>query len=253
GSCNVAIFYYDTSEGRANCHLVHCPQPENCILRPQEGAVLFIVTVGVDPDLLVFDKLGHIDLNPRSSFKWERPNTSRALASPALLPTDQDPPPQSSHPQDPPPHPLSTGDHLPPATTPVSTSPVGASSLSGDDFREEPDSSHAGSMPPPKNQPPSDLPSPAHLDSSKQHFNETKGHSGRNQTSDGEGVGMGSASVGSWLLPVLLGSSVTFLCCCSGLLAFGCCKRRRGRYRPGREGNTGRRKLIMCTLLKEKV
>ncbi|MEE6478144.1 hypothetical protein FKM82_011755 [Ascaphus truei] len=154
---------------------------------------------------------------------------------------------------DPPPHPLSTGDHLPPATTPVSTSPVGASSLSGDDFREEPDSSHAGSMPPPKNQPPSDLPSPAHLDSSKQHFNETKGHSGRNQTSDGEGVGMGSASVGSWLLPVLLGSSVTFLCCCSGLLAFGCCKRRRGRYRPGREGNTGRRKLIMCTLLKEKV
>ncbi|KAM4747773.1 MANSC domain-containing protein 4 isoform 2-T3 [Rhinophrynus dorsalis] len=168
-SCNLAVFYSENNE-ETNCHLIHCPQPESCILQPQEGAVLFTATAG-----------------------------ARSLSE-------------------------------------------GANS--------------EGSLPslPPLDQPMSDLQSPAHLDSSKQHFNETKGHSGKNQSSDGEVVNTKGPWVGLWLLPGLLGSSMVLLCCCSGILLLGCCRRRkRGRYRPGRVVDSRRGTLIRFAVLKERV
>ncbi|XP_075066649.1 MANSC domain-containing protein 4 [Mixophyes fleayi] len=280
-SCNVAVFFSETSAGKANCHLMHCPQPESCLVQLLERGVLFTVTAGVDPDLLVFDKSGHVDLNPRSSLKWGRLNVSRSpafpsLGSPPVLVTNEHPnnqpssspqklPPQpprhSSPPQSPPQLPSPADSPLrshPPTHSPSLTAPltrestfISASvdrSLQEGDLGKEPLPSS-----PPLDQPMSDVQSPAHLDSSKQHVNETKGHSGRNQSSEGDAEDNADPLANLWPLPALIGSTVTLLCCCSGILAFGCCRRkRRGRYRPGRARDPGRGTLIRCTLLKEK-
>ncbi|XP_056425515.1 MANSC domain-containing protein 4 [Hyla sarda] len=271
-SCNVAVFYSEASAENGDCHLVHCPQPESCLLQLQERSVLYTITAGVDPDLLVFDKLGHVDLNPRSSLKWERLNISRGppASSPPISPTtlpskephvhlpvpthphdepSLHPPTQRLPPQPPADPPLhsSPPTHSPPLTSRV-TSKVTLISPRGDG--EEPNKVPPSS--PPLDQP--DLHSPAHLDSSKQHMNETKGHNGRNQTYEGDSEDSSDTLANFWPLPALVGSAVTFLCCCSGILAFGCCRRkRRGRYRPWRAPRTGGGALITCTFVKEKI
>ncbi|KAM4035387.1 MANSC domain-containing protein 4 [Anomaloglossus baeobatrachus] len=250
-SCNVAVFYSETSAESGDCHLVHCPEPESCVLQLQERSVLYTVTAGVDPDLLVFDQLGHIDVNPRSSLKWERLNISRV--PPTLGPSME-------------PHSLPTRPHdelptqHPPAQLPSpadsalrSLAPTYSPPLTATDAASIPPEPNKGAPPssPPLDQP--DLQSPAHLDSSKQHVNETKGHSGRNQTYEGDTEDPADTWANLWPLPTMIGSTVTLLCCCSGILAFGCCRRRRrGRYRPWRAPRTGKRTLITCTLLKEK-
>ncbi|KAG8536579.1 hypothetical protein GDO81_026063, partial [Engystomops pustulosus] len=45
-SCNVAVFYSGTSADNGDCHLVHCPEPESCLLHLQEHSVLYTVTAG---------------------------------------------------------------------------------------------------------------------------------------------------------------------------------------------------------------
>ncbi|XP_053575646.1 LOW QUALITY PROTEIN: MANSC domain-containing protein 4 [Bombina bombina] len=279
-SCNLAAFYSNTKEGTVNCHLVHCPQPESCILQLQERAVLFTVTAGIDPDLLVFDKLGHFDFNPRSSLKWERPNVSHVLASSAdvsplqdspnqntpssIEPQPQPLPPVQPPPQHSPPMLLSPAEdsplrsfpptHFPPLTDPVvSDSTTVSPSCAGTLAQVAISEGSTPSLLPQMDQPMSEALSPAHLDSSKQHINETKGHNGKNQSSEGEVEDTANPWIGLWLLPGLLGSSVAFLCCCSGILALGCCRRRRGRYRPGHRGEEGKQMPIRCTLLKDNV
>ncbi|KAK9516400.1 hypothetical protein VZT92_024333 [Zoarces viviparus] len=53
-SCNLAIFHYDTTQ--ENCFHLHCPSLESCILSHRGNVVLYNITKGVDPDLLVFGK-----------------------------------------------------------------------------------------------------------------------------------------------------------------------------------------------------
>lgn len=90
----------------------------------------------------------------------------------------------------------------------------------------------------------SHMPTPPHLNSSKQHLNETKGSSGRNSTSDNEAAAWEAAALGVWLIPVVLCSSLLCLCCCTAVLTAGRCSYRRGHYKPVRTRTTMSRQLI---------
>ncbi|XP_038010906.1 MANSC domain-containing protein 4 isoform X2 [Motacilla alba alba] len=90
----------------------------------------------------------------------------------------------------------------------------------------------------------SHMPTPPHLNSSKQHLNETKGYSGRNSTSDNEAAAWEAAALGVWLIPVVLCSSLLCLCCCTVALTAGRCGYRRGHYKPVRTRTTMSRQLI---------
>uniref|UniRef100_A0A4W4GH22 MANSC domain-containing protein n=1 Tax=Electrophorus electricus TaxID=8005 RepID=A0A4W4GH22_ELEEL len=55
-SCNLAVYHFNTTQDSVNCFHFHCPTLESCILRQKGNVILYNVTKGVDPDLLVFGK-----------------------------------------------------------------------------------------------------------------------------------------------------------------------------------------------------
>ncbi|GAA6095745.1 uncharacterized protein PB18E9.04c [Tachysurus ichikawai] len=55
-SCNVAVFHYYTTQDSVNCFHLHCPTLESCMLHQRANVIVYNVTKGMDPDLLIFGK-----------------------------------------------------------------------------------------------------------------------------------------------------------------------------------------------------
>ncbi|KFP74813.1 MANSC domain-containing protein 4, partial [Acanthisitta chloris] len=251
-SCNLAVFYHGAIHENMNCLHMSCPALESCILKAGIDVILYNITTGIDPDLLIFEKLTSKEPNTHPSpskyvkqtstktTKWERCQHHNATTSSLLL---QAPASTPSHGLIANPYTSSTSlmvqkteittysrletfptdDHLAKRTrtTSISTRSITSSDKT---IHSTLISKSAKVL--------SHMPSPPHLNSSKQHFNETKGYSGRNSTSENEAPAWEAAALGVWLIPVVLCSSLLCLCCCTVALTAGHCSNRRGQYKP---------------------
>ncbi|XP_059791514.1 MANSC domain-containing protein 4 isoform X1 [Balaenoptera ricei] len=249
-SCNLAVFFHDPIHDDVNCLHIHCPTLESCILEPGTSAILYNITDGVDPDLLVFEQSLPTYLNTRSSSNIrERLRILKAMYLDKqqmtminqMLPSVEAP--SSITYQD-----LfattnntryskelttdswarfiSLNDSI---TTNVNM--VSAST----EFINNPDNKTISPFFVPINTKLSHMPIPSQLNSSKQLLNKTKGYNSRNRTSENEDTPPDGAPVTSktWLVPVALCTSVIFLCCCVVILASGCCRKHQGQYKLG--------------------
>ncbi|XP_075364288.1 MANSC domain-containing protein 4 isoform X2 [Mycteria americana] len=271
-SCNLAVFYHGAIHENMNCLHMSCPALESCILKARINVILYNITTGIDPDLLIFEKLTSKEPNSHSSLnKYERQNSTKATewegcqhhnatSSSLLL---QAPSSTTSHSLTANTYTSSTSlmvqkteittyaraetfpldDHFAKRTSITS---VSTRSITSSDKKTVPSTLISKSA-----EVLSHMPTPPRLNSSKQHLNETKGYSGRNYTSDNEAPAWEAAALGVWLIPVVLCSSLVFLCCCT-VVAFttGRCRNRRGQYKPIRRRTTMSRQFIKYTTVK---
>ncbi|KFQ20135.1 MANSC domain-containing protein 4, partial [Mesitornis unicolor] len=252
-SCNLAVFYHGAIHKNMNCLHMTCLALESCILKSGINVILYNITSGIDPDLLIFEKLTSKEPNIHSSpskyerqnstkiTEWERCQHHNATSSSLLL---QAPSSTTSHGLIANTHTSRTSltvkrtevttysraetfppdDDFPKMTSTTSVSTRSTTSSDKRTVHSALTSKSAEVL--------SHMPTPPHLNSSKQHFNETKGYSGRNYTSDNEAPAWEAAALGVWLIPVVLCSSLIFLCCCTAAFTAGRCSNRRGQYKP---------------------
>uniref|UniRef100_A0A8C8ZSR2 MANSC domain containing 4 n=1 Tax=Prolemur simus TaxID=1328070 RepID=A0A8C8ZSR2_PROSS len=266
-SCNLAVFYHDPIHDNVNCLHVHCPMLESCILEPGTSAILYNVTDGIDPDLLVFGQSPSTYLNTRSSSdRWDRLRILKAMNLDKQQTTMINP--------------MMTSIEAPTSTTHqdlvVNTNNTGYSKeLTTDflarftslndsittkvnmvspstDFINNPDNKTISPFFVPGSTKLSHKPILSQLNSSKQLLNKTKGYSSRNHTSaNGDETPDGaSVTAKAWLVPVALCTSVICLCCCVAILASGRYQKQQGQYKLGRR-KSGSRQIEKCNTLKE--
>ncbi|XP_058684261.1 MANSC domain-containing protein 4-like [Poecile atricapillus] len=259
-SCNLAVFYHGAIHENRNCLHMSCPALESCILRAGVDVILYNITTGIDPDLLIFEKLKYQEPNAHSSAstserqqstktpEWGRCQHHNVTTSGS--PLLRAPPAATSHG-------LPGNTHTPTwslksrrtegtAYSRAETSPVDiaiARRTSSRSVTTSDKTAHSALSPKPAKVL-SHAPTPPHLNSSKQHLNETKGYSGRNSTSGDEAAAWEAAALGVWLIPVVLCSSLLCLCCCTVALTAERCSYRRGHYKPVRTRTTMSRQLI---------
>ncbi|NXJ01897.1 MANS4 protein, partial [Psophia crepitans] len=260
-SCNLAVFYHRAIHENMNCLHLSCPALESCILKARIDAILYNITTGIDPDLLIFEKVTSKEPNTHSSpskyerqnstktAEWERCQHHNATSSSLLL---QAPSSTCSHALTANTYTSSTSltvqknelttytraktfptdDHFAKRT---STTSVSTRSTTRSDKKtvHSPLTSKSAEVL-------SHMRTPPRLNISKQHLNETKGYSGRNYTSDNEAPAWEAAALGVWLIPVVLCSSLIFLCCCTVAFTAGRCSSRRGQYKPIRRRTMSR-------------
>ncbi|NWW35848.1 MANS4 protein, partial [Panurus biarmicus] len=257
-SCNLAVFYHGAIHENRNCLHMSCPALESCILKAGVDVILYNITTGIDPDLLIFEKLKSQEPNAHSSVsksgrqhstktpEWGRCQHHNATTSGS--PLLRAPPAATSH--------GSPADvHTPSWSLPVQrtegtaysraeTSPTDAfAKRTSSRSVTSSDEMARSALSPKPAEVLSHMPTPPRLNSSKQHLNETKGYSGRNSTSDQEAAAWEAAALGVWLIPVVLCSSLLCLCCCTVALTAGRCSYRRGHYKPVRTRATTSRQL----------
>uniref|UniRef100_A0A8C0FPT0 MANSC domain containing 4 n=1 Tax=Bubo bubo TaxID=30461 RepID=A0A8C0FPT0_BUBBB len=242
-SCNLAVFYHGAIHENTNCLHVSCPALESCILKARINVILYNITTGIDPDLLIFEKLTSREPNTHSLSKYERQNSTKttewercqhynATSSSLLL---QAPSSTTSHGLTANTYTSSTSQK-----TAVTTYSTAETFPPDDHFAKRTSTTSVLSH----------MPTPPRLNSSKQHLNETKGYSGRNYTLDNEASAWEAAALGVWLIPVVLCSSLIFLCCCTVAFTAGRCSNRRGQYKPIRRRRTTSRQSIKYTTVK---
>ncbi|XP_037703411.1 MANSC domain-containing protein 4 [Choloepus didactylus] len=264
--CNLAVFYHDPIHDNVNCLHIHCPTLESCVLQPGTSAILYNITEGIDPDLLVFEQSSPKYPDSRSSsIRWDRLRILKSMnldkqqttmANQRLLSIEV---PSSSTHQD-----LVGNTNNTSYSKELTTiSWARFSSLNDSvtakvnkvspstDFISNPDNKTISPFFVPTDTKLSYMPIPSQLNNSKQLLNKTKGYSSRNHTSENEDETSGGASVTSqtWLVPVVLCSSAIFLCCCIVILVSGCCRKQQGQYKPGQR-KLGSRQIKKCNTLK---
>ncbi|KAM6137450.1 MANSC domain-containing protein 4 [Pterocles gutturalis] len=269
-SCNLAVFYHGAINENMNCLHISCPALESCILKARINVILYNITTGIDPDLLIFKKMTSKEPNTHSSpSKHERQNSTKATAwercqhhnatsSSLLLQASSS---TSSHGLTANTYTSST--MLTVQKTEVSTYYRAETFPTDDNFAKRTsttsistrsitssDKTVHSALISKSAEGLSHMPIPPHLNSSKQHLNETKGYSGRNYTSDDEEPAWETAALGVWLIPVVLCSSLIFLCCCTVAFTAGRCSSKRGQYQPIRRRRTMSRQFIKYTSVK---
>ncbi|KFO83415.1 MANSC domain-containing protein 4, partial [Buceros rhinoceros silvestris] len=251
-SCNLAMFYHGAIHEHKNCLHVSCPALESCILKARINVILYNITTGIDPDLLIFEKLTskepsihsfpskHERQNSTKTTEWERCQHHNATTSSLLLQAPAttshgltantytsstslmvQKPEVTSYPRA---ETFPPDDHFAKRTSTASVSTRSITSSDKMTVHSTVISKSAKVL--------SHIPTDPRLNSSKQHFNETKGYSGRNYTSDNEAPAWEAGALGVWLIPVVLCSSLVFLCCCTVAFTAGRRSNRRGQYKP---------------------
>ncbi|XP_051010595.1 MANSC domain-containing protein 4 [Acomys russatus] len=247
-SCNVAVFFHDPIHDNVNCLHVHCPTLESCILEPGTSAILYNITAGIDPDLLVFEHSSRTYPNTRSSSeRWDRLQILKAMNVGKGESTDDHTLPSaeaaaSNTHQD-----LGTNTGISYSRKSTTEVETGFSSVDVSTATKASTVSPSTGFPHsldktispffgPTGTKVSQAPSQSRLNISKQFLNKTKGSQGGNHTSEEEASRDGApVSAGVWLASVTLGTVVLCLCCCAVARASRCCTKQQGWYHLGQQ------------------
>ncbi|XP_012496460.1 PREDICTED: MANSC domain-containing protein 4 [Propithecus coquereli] len=266
-SCNLAVFFHDPIHDNVNCLHVHCPTLESCILEPGTSAILYNLTDGMDPDLLVFGQSPSTYLNTRSSSdRWDRLRILKAMNLDKQQTTVINPmmpsveAPSSTTHQD-----LIVNTNNTSYSKELTTdfwtrftslndsvtTKVNMVSPSTD-FMNNPDNKTISPFFVPIGTKLFHKPIPSQLNSSKQLLNKTKGYDSRNHTSaKGDETPDGApVTAKAWLVPAALCTSIILLCCYMAILASGCCQKQQGQYKLGQR-KSGSRQIKKCNTLKQ--
>ncbi|XP_017362571.1 MANSC domain-containing protein 4 isoform X1 [Cebus imitator] len=243
-SCNLAVFYHDPIHDNINCLHIHCPTLKSCILQPGTSAILYNITDGIDPDLLVFDQSTMYLNTHSSSSRWDRLRILKTvnLDKPQttvinhMLPSTEASP-STTH-QDLVVNTNSTSYSKELTTdfwarfTSLNDSIIKVNMVSpSSDVSSNPDNKTISPFFVPIDTKLYHMPVQSRLNSSKQLLNKTKGYNSRNHTSANEDEV--SATSRTWLASVALCTSIIFLSCCIVILASGCCRKQQGQYKLG--------------------
>ncbi|NXJ05647.1 MANS4 protein, partial [Odontophorus gujanensis] len=267
-SCNVAVFYHGATNENMNCLHVSCPALESCILKTRINVILYNITTGIDPDLLIFEKLKfketstytspnkHERQNSTKTSEWERCQHGNVTSSTLLLRAQSSTISHSTAA-----HTFNSSTSLMVVKTKGSTYSRESTSLLDDHLAKRTNTT-AGSTRPFTSSDRTEhstlmsrsaevlshMPTPPRLNSSKQQLNETKGYSGRNYTSDNEAPAWEAAALGVWLIPIVLCCYLIFLCFCTVAPGAGRCRSRKGHYQPIWRRRTKSRQIKYTTV-----